>query len=170
MSSPWVVRLPPVLLAAIIVHTAIAPNMRVFGVAVDVLLLLAITAGIAGGAERGAAVGFVCGLLADCFLQTPFGLSALVYALVGYAVGVFQTGVLHSSWWIPAITAAVASVAAVVLFVGLGVVVGQAQLLSTRVFTIAGVVALLHGLLAPVFARLMRWAVAGDGAPGLVLR
>jgi rod shape-determining protein MreD len=170
MQSPWVVRLPPVLLAAIVLHTAVAPNLRVFGVAVDVLLLLGITAGIAGGPERGASVGFVCGLLADCFLQTPFGLSALVYALVGYGVGVFQTGVLHSSWWIPAITAAVASVGGVVLFVLLGVVVGQQQLLSTRDLTIAGVLALLHALLAPPVAKLMRWAVASDSAPGLVPR
>lgn len=170
MSSPWIVRLPPVLLVAVVLHTAVSPQLRFFGVAVDVLLLLAIAGGIAGGPERGAAVGFVCGLLADCFLQTPFGLSALTYALVGYGVGVFQTGVLHSSWWIPAITAAVASAGAVVLFVGLGVVVGQAQLLSTRVVTIAGVLALLHALLAPAFVRLMRWAVAGDRAAGLVLR
>jgi rod shape-determining protein MreD len=168
--SAWTVRLPPVLFAAVLVHTAVSPNLRVFGVAVDVLLLLTVAAGIAGGAERGAAVGFACGLLADCFLQTPFGLSALTYALVGYGVGVFQTGVLHSSWWIPAITAAAATVVAVVVFVGLGVVVGQDQLLSTRLIQVAAVDGLLHALLAPVAVRLMRWAVAADGPPGLVLR
>lgn len=170
MSSPWIVRLPPVLLVAVVLHTAVAPNLRIFGVGIDVLLVMAITAGIAAGPERGAAVGFTCGLLADCFLQTPFGLSALVYALVGYGVGVFQTGVLHSSWWIPAITAAVASIAGVVLYVLLGVVVGQNQLLSGRVLTVAAVIALLHALLAAPVAKLMRWAVAGDNAPGLVLR
>jgi rod shape-determining protein MreD len=168
--SPWTVRLPPVLLVAVILHTAVSPNLRVFGVAIDVLLLLSIAAGVAGGPERGAAVGFTCGLLADCFLQTPFGLSALTYALVGYGVGVFQTGVLHSSWWIPAVTAAAASVAAVVIFVGLGLVVGQDQLLSTHLLEVAGILALLHGLLAPPAVRLMRWAVADGAAPGLVLR
>lgn len=168
--SPWTVRLPPLLLAAVIVHTAFAPNLRLFGVGVDVLLLLAITAGVAGGAERGAAVGFVCGLLADCFLQTPFGLSALVYALVGYGVGVFQTGVLHSSWWIPAITAAVASAVGVAAYVLLGIVVGQDQLLSTQVLQVAAVVALLHGLLAPPTVRLMRWAVADSGSRTLIAR
>jgi rod shape-determining protein MreD len=168
--SPWVVRLPPVLLLAVIAHTAVSPNLRLFGVALDVLLLLSIAAAVAGGPERGAAVGFACGLLADCFLQTPFGLSALTYALVGYGVGVFQTGVLHSSWWIPAITAGVASVGAVVIFVGLGVVVGQDQLVSTRLLEVAGVLAVLHGLFAPPAVRLMRWAAAGDAAPGLALR
>jgi rod shape-determining protein MreD len=164
------VRLPPVLLVAVVLHTAVSPNLRFFGVAIDVLLLLSITAGIAGGAERGAAIGFTCGLLADCFLQTPFGLSALTYALVGYGVGVFQTGVLHSSWWIPAITAAVASAGAVVIFVGLGVVVGQDQLLSTRLITVAGVLALLHAVLAPPLVRVVRWSLAESVSPGLVAR
>ena len=168
--NPLLTRLPPVLLAACIVHTAFAPNLRLFGVAVDVFLLLAIAAGVSGGAERGAGVGFACGLLADCFLQTPFGLSALVYALVGYGVGVFQTGVLHSSWWIPAVTAAVASTLGVLGYVTLGVVVGQDHLLSTRVLEVAGVLALLHAVLAPPAVRLMRWAVAEDGTPTLIAR
>jgi rod shape-determining protein MreD len=159
-----------VLLLAIVVHTAVSPNLRVFGVAVDILLLLTIGAAIAGGAERGAAVGFACGVLADCFLQTPFGLSALTYALVGYGVGVFQTGVLHSSWWIPAITAAVASVVAVVGFVLLGLVVGQEQLLSTHVLQVASVLAVLHALLAPPVVRLMRWALAESRTPTLIAR
>lgn len=168
--SPWTVRMPPLLLAAVLVHTAVSPNLRFFGVAVDVLLVLAIAAGVAGGAERGATVGFVCGLLADCFLQTPFGLSALTYALVGYGVGVFQTGVLHSSWWIPAITAAVSSVVAVVIFVGLGVVVGQDQLLSTRLIEVAGLLALLHGLFTPPAVRLLRWGLAESTSPTLIAR
>lgn len=168
--SPWTVRLPPVLLVAVVVHTAVSPNLRLFGVAVDVLLVLAIAAGVAGGPERGAAVGFTCGVLADCFLQTPFGLSALTYALVGYAVGVFQTGVLHSSWWIPAVTAAVASVIAVVNFVGLGVVVGQDQLLSTRLIEIAGVLALLHALFTPPAVRLVRWSLSETASSTLIAR
>ena len=168
--TPWHLRLPPVLLAAVVVHSAVSPQVRFLGVAVDILLLVSIGAGVAGGQERGAGVGFVCGLLADCFLQTPFGLSALTYALVGYGVGVFQTGVLHAAWWIPSITAAVASAGAVVIFVGLGVVVGQDQLLSAGLLTVAAVIALLHALLAPAIVKLMRWAVAGDAAPGLVLR
>jgi rod shape-determining protein MreD len=168
--SPWIVRVPPVLLAAVVIHSALAPNVRVFGISFDIMLLLAIASGIAGGAEKGAAVGFVCGLLADCFLQTPFGLSALVYALVGYGVGVFQTGVLHSSWWIPAITAAVSSALGILGYVALGVVVGQDHLLSTRVMQVIVVVALLHAVLAPPTVRLMRWALAESSTRTLIAR
>jgi rod shape-determining protein MreD len=168
--NPMLLRLPPTLLLAVVLHTAVLPQLRLFGVAADVLLLLAIAAGIAAGPERGAAVGFGCGLLADCFLQTPFGLSALVFALVAYGVGTFQTGVLHATWWITPVTAAVASIIGVLGYVSLGVVVGQDQLWSSRALEVAGVVAVLHALLAPLAVRAMRWAIAGDGVPGLLLR
>ena len=164
------VRLPPVLLAAVVVHTAIAPQLRVLDVGAEVLLLLAIATGIAAGPDRGAAVGFVAGLLADCFLQTPFGLSALTYCLVGWAVGTFQTTVLHAAGWIPVVTAFVSTALGLALFAGAGAVVGQSHLISGRLLTIVAVASVLNALLAPVAVRVMRWAVAASPVPGLVLR
>ena len=51
------------------------------------MLLLAISAGIAAGPEWGALTGFIAGIAFDLVLQTPFGLSALSYCIVGYLVG-----------------------------------------------------------------------------------
>lgn len=163
-------RLPPVLLVAVMLHTAVVPQFRVLGVAPDVLLLLGIAAGIAAGPDRGALVGFVAGLLADCFLQTPFGLSALCYSLVGYAVGIFQTTILHAALWIPVATAVVASALGVALFAVLGAVLGEGQLLGGRLLTIVVVGALCNGFLLLLVARPVRWATAAGVAPGLVLR
>lgn len=163
-------RLPPLLLVAVMLHTAVLPQFRVLGVAPDLLLLLGIAAGIAAGPDRGALVGFVAGLLADCFLQTPFGLSALSYSLVGYAVGVLQTRILHAALWIPVATAVVASAVGVTLFAVLGAVVGEDQLIGGRLLTIVVVVALFNGLLLLLTAGPVRWAAAADVAPGLVLR
>lgn len=165
------VRIPPVLLVLVILHTAVFPQLRVFDVAADVLLLTAIVAGVAGGPERGAAVGFAAGLLADSFLQTPFGLSALVYCLVGWGVGSFQTRILHATWWIPMLTAAVASAAGVLLFVLLGAVMGQDQLLAWRDVPVVAVTALWSAALCPLLLRVMRWALLVDTTRGgLVLR
>ena len=164
-------RLPPVFLLLVVLHTAVFPQLRVVDVAADVLLVVAITAGIVGGPERGSAVGFGAGLLADCFLQTPFGLSALAYCLVGWGVGSFQTRILHATWWIPMLTAAVAGAAGVVLYVVLGAVVGQEQLWSLRVLPILGVTALWSAVLTPVVLRIVRWTLAVDTSrTGLVLR
>lgn len=159
------------MLAAVLIHTSVAPQLRLFGVAADVMLLLAIAAGIVAGAERGAALGFAVGLLADCFLQTtPFGLSALAYSLVAYGVGAFQATILHTGRWIPMLTALVASVLGVVLFALLGLVLGQDHLLSVRLITVAGLVGLLNALLSPIAIRLMRWAIAPPLVSGVVLR
>jgi rod shape-determining protein MreD len=165
------IRIPPILLLVVILHTAVFPQLRVFDVAADVLLLLAIAAGVAGGPERGAVIGFLAGILADLFLQTPFGLSGLTYCLVGWGVGSFQTRILHATWWIPMLTAAAAAAVGVALFAALGAVVGQNQLISARLPTIIGVSALWAAILSPLFVRVARWCLMVDTTRGgLVLR
>ena len=150
-------RLPPVLLVAAVLHTAVLPQFRVLDTAADVLLLLGVAAGLVGGPERGATVGFAGGLLADCFLQTPFCLSALAYCMVCWSVGIFHALILHATWWIPMLTTAVASAAGMLLYAGLGAVVGQSQLISTRLVTVVAMVAVLNALLSPLAVRAMRW-------------
>jgi rod shape-determining protein MreD len=166
-----VVRLPPLLLLVVVLHTAVFPQLRVFDVGADVLLMVAIASGVVAGPERGATMGFVAGLLADSFLQTPFGLSALSYSLVGWGVGSFQTRILHATWWIPVLTAAIATAAGTLLFAALGAVVGQDQLVSLRLVPIVGVTALWAAVLNPLFVRLFRWALVTERTRiGLVAR
>lgn len=153
-------RWPPVLLAAVVVQTSVAPELRVLGVAVDVLLLLAVVAGIAGGPDHGALVGFVAGALADLFVQTPFGLSALAYCLTGYLAGALHGTVLPASPLAPVATAGLGCAVGVVLFATIGAVVGQAGLLELDVLRVALVVGLAGALLSPVALRVVRWASA----------
>ena len=61
----------------------------------------------------------------DLVLLTPFGLSALAYLAVGYAVGTIHDGVLRSAPWIPIVVALVASPLGIGFFVVLGQLVGQ---------------------------------------------
>lgn len=163
-------RLPPVLLVAVLLHTAVFPQLRLFGVAADVLLLVAIAGGMSAGPDWGAALGFAAGLLADCFLQTPFGLSALTYSLVGYGVGAFQATVLHQGRWITLVTALVASALGVALFAAIGTVLGQDHLVALRLLGIAAVVAALNAVLAPAAVRVLRWAVEPSLITGPALR
>lgn len=163
-------RLPPVLLVALMLHTAVLPQVRVLGVAPELLLLLGIATGIVAGPERGALVGFAAGLLADSLLQTPFGLSALTYSIVGHLAGVLQATVPHVGLWVPTSTAAVASAAGVMLFGVLGAVLGEEQLLGSRLLLVIVVVAVLNGLLLPLVARPVRWAVADEAPTGMAHR
>ncbi len=158
-------RLPPTLVALVVVHAALLPQLRVFDVAADVLLAFAVAAGVVGGAERGAWVGFATGLMADSFLQTPFGLSALAYGLVGCAAGTFSAPVLVAGRWFAALATLLASAAGVALYVAVGVGVGQDHLVSGRLWLIVAVVAVLNAALSPALVPLARWALAPTDAP-----
>lgn len=163
-------RLPPVLLIAVVLHTAVLPQLRFFGVAPDVLLLVGIATAVTAGADRGAAVAFGAGLLADCFLETPFGLSALAYSLAAYAVGAFQSTILHADRWIPVLTAFMGSVLGVLLFAGAGAVLGHEQFISLRLPTVALVVGASNAVLSLPAVRIMRWAVLPGVGPRPALR
>ena len=157
--TPWA-RFPPVLLLAVVLHTAVLPHFRAFGVTADILLLLGVTAGIVGGPERGAVIGFMAGLCADLFVQTPFGLSALAYSLTGYAVGTLQSTILRAAWWIPLATTFVACALGVLAFAFAGAVVGESHLVNGHLPTVMAVVATFGVALSLVVVRLVRWALA----------
>jgi len=151
-------RLSLVLAVALTFQLSIAPRVVLFGVQGDLMLLVAIAAGLVAGPDRGATVAFVAGLAYDLNLQTPFGLSALTYALVAYLVGLLQDSVLRSAWWIPVTTAVAASVAGVILYGMFGTVVGE-DLVSVALVRIALVVGLLNAIAAPLVVRVMSWAM-----------
>ena len=147
------------------VQTTVLSGLRNAGLHADAMLLLPIAAGIVGGAESGALIGFLAGLTADLFLQTPFGLSALAYCLVGFAVGTVQGNVIRAAWWIAPLTAIVASAAGIVVYALVGVMVGQSQLLRGDLPVIAGWVAVINGPLAIPVVKLMEWAHKGRNTP-----
>lgn len=163
-------RLAPLLVVAVVLHAGVLPEIRVLGVAPDLLLLVGVAAGMAAGSARGASVGFLAGLLADCFLSTPFGLSALCGSLVGFATGALSgTGGRVAPWVAPA-TAAAASAGGVALFAVGGTVLGETGLVDGRLVTVAVVVGALNALLLPAVLRPVRWATRAPGDVGLVLR
>jgi rod shape-determining protein MreD len=154
-----IVRLPPFLLAAVVLHTAVLPQLRPFHVGADGLLLVAVCAGLAGGARTGAWVGFGTGLLADCFLATPFGLSALANGLVAWAVGSLAGRLLRPGSWVLPSTVFGASAGGVVLFASLGALLGEDGLVTGRLLGVALMVGLLNALLGPAALAATRWAV-----------
>jgi rod shape-determining protein MreD len=151
-------RLPIMLIFALLLQTTVLARMRFWGVMPDFMLLVAVAGGITAGPTRGAALGFSSGMLIDLFLPTPLGLSALVFTLVGYGVGVANTGVLRSAWYIPVLTSAAASVAGVVLYALIGSVLGE-RMVNGHLATIALVVGLSNAVLAPVAVRVVDWSL-----------
>lgn len=150
-------RVSLVLVLALTVQLAIAARIEVFGVQGDLLLLIGVAAGLAAGPDRGASIAFAAGLAFDLLLQSPFGLTALTYAIVAYLAGSLQDSVLRAAWWIPVVTAAAASALGVILYGVFGTVLGE-DLLGVSLLRIAAVVGVLNGVAAPLALRVVRWA------------
>ncbi|MHB8670507.1 MAG: rod shape-determining protein MreD [Acidimicrobiales bacterium] len=165
MNNPRL-KLPLVLIAALVLHTAVMGHVRVDGVAPDLMLTVAIAVAFVRGPEAGAILGFLTGLAVDLVVNTtPLGLSALAFTLVGYTVGAIQGGILRPAWWIPLMTAFVASASGEALYALSGALVGQTQLVTARSGTIVLLVGALNAVLLPVVLRTVRWALAGDDSP-----
>ena len=150
-------RISFLLVVALTLQVEIAPDLAVFGVQADLPLLIAVAAGLAAGPDRGAAVAFASGIGYDLLVQTPFGLSALTYALVAFVVGSLQDSVLRAAWWIPVAIATAGSIVGVILYVVLGTVVGV-EFLGVSVPKVALVVGLLNAVVAAPTIRAVRWA------------
>jgi rod shape-determining protein MreD len=146
-----------VLVIALVLQVSVVAGLRLFGVQGDLMLLVAISAGLAAGPDRGAAIGFASGLAYDLMLQTPFGLSALTYCVIAFVVGSLQDSVLRAAWWIPVATAAAGSVVGVILYVVFGTMVGV-DFVGVSIPKVAIVVGLLNAIAASPTIRVVRWA------------
>ena len=153
-------KVPVVFLLVFVLHSGVMASLRSAGLPNDLLLLLPISAAIVAGSERGALVGFIAGMLADLFLETPLGLSALTYSVVGFALGVLQGNVIRASWWIPPLTALIGSAAGMVLFALFGATVGQSHLVGPDLPWIALSVALVNTPTSILAVRAMGWALS----------
>ena len=157
------VRAGLVLLLALTIQASFVAEVEVFGAHGEVLLLVPIVAGLTAGPERGATAGFAAGIAVDLLVQTPFGLTALTYCLVGYGVGALQAGVLRASWWLPVVSAVAGSAVGTVLFAVTVNVIGDIDALNGDLPAIILAVAAWNLVLMLPALRMARWVeAAGD--------
>jgi len=158
--SPWL-RGAVIVAVVFVCQEAVFRGLRIDGIRTDLLLGLGVVTAIVAGAERGAAVAFIAALLGDLFVNTPFGLSALVACVVAFLAGSVQAGIgAGHRWSVPTLTA-LASALGVVLWALLGTVLGLPGLLGPRLLVVAVVVASVNALVSVPLAVLMRWVFAG---------
>ena len=152
-------RLIPIGLILLALQKTLFVELQPFGVIIQVVMAFAASAGVAGGPERGAMVGFVMGILFDLAIGTPLGSSAISMGLAGYVAGWADVIRIDTTWWIAA------------LFVGLGTAVGEATVPVIRRFTgeqdafapelvkIIPVVAVTSAIMSLVLVPLARWSL-----------
>jgi rod shape-determining protein MreD len=154
------VRLFMVALLMLGLQTTLFNDLRPFGVCLQVMLLLAASAGLARGSETGAIAGFMVGLMYDLVLTTPLGVGAIVFAVVGYLAGYAHSFVHESTWWSRMLLAAIASVGGMILMPLALTIVGTSGVMTFSVFKIAIVVAIFNAAFCLPVERLCRWALA----------
>jgi rod shape-determining protein MreD len=149
------------IVSLVVLQTALFPSLRVFDVGPDLLLVATIAVAYERGAETGAVFGFVSGIAIDCFLSSPLGVSALSFALVGYGVGVFQSGLVRSSRWMAPILGGVGGFVGGVLWVLIAALAGQEDLFVATTMRTLVIAAIYDALAAFVVFPFARWA-SGD--------
>lgn len=141
------------------VQTTIVNDMRPFGVSLELMLLVAVSAGLAGGQATGIVGGFAAGLLYDMVLTTPLGLCAGVFGIVGYLAGYVHAFVHRPTWWSRLAMGATASFVGVVLVPLAATITGSEGVLTSRVPFIGLVVAVSNTVLCLPAERVCRWAL-----------
>lgn len=146
------------LITALVLHLALFSDLRVLGVAPEVPLAIAVTAGLAGGPERGAIAGFAIGLGIDLYLPTLFGLSALIYTVWGYAVGLLEERIFRSAWWINVLVTGAATAVGLLVYAVLGELLGQVNLYTDDLYEVMGVAAAYNLVLSLPLLGMWRWS------------
>lgn len=156
-------RLGLVLLVAMVFQVGVLDQITVLGAHPDVLVLLAAAAGLAGGAQRGAVIAFVVGLLADLVVSTPYGLSPLTFVLVGFGVGMLRSiPAGRDSLGAQAVALVAAAAIGTLAYAILGAIVGQPKMLGSQAAAAVFIVALGSILLAVPALRALEWTLAGS--------
>jgi rod shape-determining protein MreD len=153
-------RLVVVIVVTAVLQVGVLDGLEVHGAHPDGFLLVAIAAGLVAGPQRGAVIAFVVGLVADLFVLTPFGLSALVDVLVAFGVGsaaALPAG--RAPYSFRMVMAFAGGITGTLLFAVISALLGQPKLSSHELVVVVAVVAIANVVLVVPAAAAMSWAV-----------
>lgn len=156
--SALIARWALVVITAFVVQVGVVPQIPVFGVVGDLMVAVTLGAGLVGGAERGAIVGFWCGFLFDLVRPGTLGISSLAYCLCGFAVGLLAVSVLQFGRPATIVLMGAGSAVATLLFASIAQVFGEHTLTNPSLWRIVGVVSLLNVIAAPLVVWACRLA------------
>lgn len=156
-------RLVPVVLVALLLQLTLFVDVRIAGVAPEMLALVAMLAGLLAGAHRGSLIAFVVGLVWDVYLSTPIGLAAASFSLVAYAVGGVTEDLFHETRIQTVAVVFLGTAASVMVYALLGGLIGQHGLIDDDLVGVVLLSSAMNAALALPTARAVRWALASGG-------
>jgi rod shape-determining protein MreD len=144
---------------ALTLQVSVASQITVFGYVTDLLLLVAVSAGVNGGSDHGAMIGFGCGLASDLIVQTPFGMWILTMSVIGYAAGAATTRVVDGGRGIRSVVVGLITASGIGLFVALAWLLDLTYVTEQPIAAIVAVVGLSSMALNPLVERAVRWGL-----------
>ncbi len=155
--------LAAVIAVGVVLESTLLAHLRLGGARPDLLVLAVIAVAMSCGPATGSVFGFAAGLVSDLQFAAPVGVSALVYAVIGFGVGAARLYVISSRAWVHLLLVAATSLASVWLS---GVVLRVFDLSSWTFMVRTGPwIALYNLLLTPFVYPLVR-RLAERAGPG----
>ena len=156
-------RLGALLLAALLLQTTVAPNLRILGASPDFALIIVVSVALLRGAQVGAVFGFLTGVLVGLALLEPLGMSALVLVVVGYFAGRYAETADLSAPVAPLVGVFAATLLANILFATLQYLLERQVPFGFWVGRVLIPSLVLNTLLATVFYLVIRSVLGGKG-------
>ena len=149
------------LLTAATLQATVFDALRIDGVSVEYLLLVAVLAGHHGGPERGAVVAFCAVLLHDSVGVSPLGLHALAFAPVAAAVGHLSVRLAVGARGLTILGLLTAVASGVAGASALGALFGLHPVDGSTLLGASLLAAAMTGVVAAPTSRIVGWAVTG---------
>ena len=157
------------LLASVVLQSTVLEQVTFLGVTPQLSLVVVVSLAYIDGERVGVVTGFSAGLIQDLLLPvgTVIGLTALVYTLVGFAVGSLSRYSVSESIWAPILGVILASAAAEASYAALSIMLGENWVSVNYTAKVTGLVVLYNTLLTPFVYPFVR-KVSNRFGPGRV--
>lgn len=154
---PRVFAVGAVAVVALALQSTLLAQLTILGVIPQVVLVVVVCFAYLDGERVGLVTGFSAGLLQDLLpFPAVIGLTALVYTLVGYGVGILRQFAPSESVWTPVLVVALASAVAEFGYATLSIILGEPWVGLGYTARVSGLVVLYNTLLTPFVFPLVR--------------
>jgi cell shape-determining protein MreD len=153
------VRVIPLGLILLALQRTIFVEIQVGGVIIQIMMAMAAAAGVVGGSERGALVGFVLGVMFDLAEATPLGSTAAAMTIAGTVGGLLALIAADPHWWLEAIFTALGSAVGVALIPLVRAFIGEPEPFQRQLGVVVIVTAAAAALMSPLLVPLGRWCL-----------
>ncbi len=153
------VRVIPLGLVLLALQRTIFVEIQVGGVIIQIMMAMAAAAGVAGGSERGAIVGFVFGVMFDLAEGTPLGSTATAMTLAGAVGGLLALIAADPHWWLEAIFTSLGTAVGVVMIPVTRAFIGEPAPFQGELGIVVVVVAASAAVMSPLLVPLGRWCL-----------